>query len=279
MIRNNTIGQLCRNDRPWHFLFQLTSLAYQNLHNNFIIQPEDITTRVYFITKYFCIPCIFVHIYPNIRNLFHLAQSLWKKYRKKNVQSKQNTRNNNYISLKTLPPNIRTLILEEGKINSPGEKSERNHDTIDTFDYLWKKRWRKFDEMPRFHVISPRPTVFPKCRVIIFLCSWFPRIVSDERYIINLSGGSPFIARDLKRVWKKEKKSPSISPPLRAIAFASHRFCELKDHRRSFLDFLFDCNRLRTNEVKTGHEITDRSSKMQARDDKRNDEVMVQWKR
>lgn len=221
MIRNNTIGQLCRNDRPWHFLFQLTSLAYQNLHNNFIIQPEDITTRVYFITKYFCIPCIFVHIYPNIRNLFHLAQSLWKKYRKKNVQSKQNTRNNNYISLKTFPPNIRTLILEEGKINSPGEKSERNHDTIDTFDYLWKKLGRKFDEMPRFHVISPRPTVFPKCRVIIFLCSWFPRIVSDKRYIINLSGGSPFIARDLKRVWKKEKKSPSISPPLRAIAFAS----------------------------------------------------------
>lgn len=65
-----TIGQLCRNDRPWHFLFQLTSLAYQNLHNNFIIQPEDITTRVYFITKYSCIPCIFVHIYPNIQQSF-----------------------------------------------------------------------------------------------------------------------------------------------------------------------------------------------------------------
>lgn len=70
LIRNNTIGQLCRNDRPWHFLFQLTSLAYQNLHNNFIIQPEDITTRVYFITKYFCnissrvFSCIYISKHP-----------------------------------------------------------------------------------------------------------------------------------------------------------------------------------------------------------------------
>lgn len=109
---------------------------------------------------------------------------------------------------------------------------------------------------------------------------YFPLLVVSSYRIRREVYNKPFGGKPVYRAWFKAglKKRKKITQHFSALA--SYRFCELKDHRRSFLDFLFDCNRLRTNdEVKTGHEITDRSSKMQARDDKRSDEVMVQWKR